>query len=187
MASTGQPLKHDGVATAPAPHRDALGESDNNGIVAPDPLSYTDSWRVRQYEVDVNGHVNNAVYLNYAEEMAVRHAEASGFGAAWAARHGGAWVIRHHEVTYHAPARAGDRLELKVTVELIRGSRGQRRTTVKRDTDGRLLAEIFTEWAWVRATDGRPAPVPRELVELAAPATAATLASRPLNRRRLAG
>lgn len=150
----------------------------NNGGVAADPLIYTDRWRVRQYEVDANGHVNNAVYLNYAEEMAVRHAEASGFGADWASRHGGAWVIRRHEVTYHAPARAGERLELTVKVELIRGSRGQRRTSVRRLADECLLAEIFTEWAWVRASDGRPAPVPGELVRLAAPATATTLAAR---------
>lgn len=149
-----------------------------------DPLTYTDRWRVRQYEVDVNGHVNNAVYLNYAEEMAVRHAESSGFGADWAAEHGGAWVIRRHEITYHAPARAGDELELTVTVELIRGSRGQRRTTICRPADGRLLAEIFTEWAWVRASDGRPTPVPKELVDVAAPATAATLSRRSTSRLR---
>jgi len=40
------------------------------------------------------------------------------------------------------------------------------------------MAEIFTEWVWVRASDGRPAPVPKELVALAAVATEATLRER---------
>ncbi|MHB8325325.1 MAG: acyl-CoA thioesterase [Candidatus Dormibacteria bacterium] len=142
----------------------------------PDPLVYTDRWRVRQYEVDAYGHVNNAVYLNYAEEMASRHAEVSGFGAQWAADHQGGWVIRRNDITYHAPARFGDELELTVRVELLKGTRGHRRTTIKRTADGVLLAEVFTEWVWVRLSDGRPAPIPSELVEVAAERTAATLA-----------
>ena len=63
-------------------------------------------------------------------------------------------------------------------VELVKGARGQRRTTIVLVPDGRLVAEIFTEWVWVRAGDGQPAPVPRELVELAAEVTAATLRRR---------
>jgi len=43
-----------------------------------DPLVYRARWRVRSYEIDQNGHVNNAVYLNYAEALTVEHAEARG-------------------------------------------------------------------------------------------------------------
>ncbi|MGC2192381.1 MAG: thioesterase family protein [Candidatus Dormiibacterota bacterium] len=143
-----------------------------------DPLSFTARWSVRQYEVDRQGHVNNAVYLNYAEELASRHSESIGFGQAWALAQGGAWVIRRHEITYHSPARFGDELELTVQVELVKGARGQRRTTILQLPQAELVAEIFTEWVWVRASDGRPAPVPRELVDLAAEATAATLLRR---------
>ncbi len=143
-----------------------------------DPLVFTDHWRVRQYEVDQQGHVNNAVYLNYAEELASRHSEVVGFGRSWAQARGGGWVIRRHEITYHSPARFGDELELTVRVELVRGARGQRRTTILALPDRRLVAEIFTEWVWVRSGDGRPAPVPRELVETAAEVTAATLRHR---------
>jgi acyl-CoA thioesterase FadM len=92
-------------------------------------------------------------------------------------------VIHRNEITYHSPARAGDELELTVRVELVRGTRGQRRTTIVRLPDHTLMAEIFTEWVWVRASDGRPAPVPKELVELAAEATQATLRRRRLARK----
>lgn len=143
-----------------------------------DPLTYTARWPVRQYEVDRQGHVNNAVYLNYAEELASRHSESIGFGQAWAEARGGAWVIHRHEVTYHSPASFGDELELTVRVDLVKGARGQRRTTIVRLPEGQLVAEIFTEWVWVRASNGRPAPVPQELVKLVAEATAATLRRR---------
>ncbi len=143
-----------------------------------DPLEFTLRWRVRGYELDSRGHVNNAVYLNWAEELATAHAEAAGYGQDWSARRGGGWVIRRTEITYHRPAVYGDEVELTVRVELVKGARGVRRTTINRIADGNLLAEVLTEWVWVRLSDGRPMPAPRELVELAAAVTEATIARR---------
>ena len=156
------------------PARGPRSTESDNCRMAPDPLTFTAHWSVRQYEVDHNGHVNNAVYLNYAEELAARHSELSGFGQDWSARQGGSWVIRRQEITYLSPAHFGDELELTVRVELVRGARGQRRTTIVQQRTGEPVAEIFTEWVWVRERDGRPAPVPRALVEFAAGATEAT-------------
>jgi acyl-CoA thioester hydrolase len=117
---------------------------------------------VRSYELDSNGHVNNAVYLAYAEEVAVLHAEALGFGREWTQAQGGAWVVRRHEIVYHRPARLGDELELTTTVLSMRGARGMRHTRIAL-VDDALLTEISTEWVWVRASDGRPLRVPEEL------------------------
>jgi acyl-CoA thioester hydrolase len=143
-----------------------------------DPIQHTETWAVRSYELDSNGHVNNAVYLSWAEETTIRHAEVAGYGKEWARSQGGGWVIRRSEVTYHAPALYGDLVQVSVRVELVRGARGVRRTLIKREQDGRLLAEIVTEWAWVRLSDGRPARVPAQLVEAASAVTAITLAAR---------
>lgn len=128
-----------------------------------DPATYRTRWQVRQYELDVNGHLNNAVYVNYAEQVAAEHAQAAGFGPAWAVSQGCTWVVRRHEITYFRPAVYGDELELAVRVELVKGARGVRRTSIVRVADGVLLAEIVTEWVWVRLADGRPVRVPPEL------------------------
>ena len=141
-----------------------------------DPLVYSTRWLVRSYEIDQNGHVNNAVYLNYAEGLTVEHAEASGYGREWSEAHNGAWVIRRHEIEYLRPAVMGDELELTVRVELVKGVRGVRRTAIKRVSDGAPVANILSQWVWVRLTDGRPSRVPAELVNAAASVTAATVA-----------
>ena len=133
-----------------------------------DPLEYSETWRVRSYELDSNGHVNNAVYLQWAEEIATRHAEAAGYGREWSVAHGGAWVIHRSEIRYRRPAVYNDEVRVRVVVELIRGARGVRRTWITRTADSELLAEVLTEWAWVRLRDGRPTRVPRELEEIAA-------------------
>jgi acyl-CoA thioester hydrolase len=147
-------------------------------LSAVDPLVYTARWRVRSYEIDQNGHVNNAVYLNYAEALTVEHAELAGFGRAWCEAHGGAWVVRRHEIQYLLPAKMGDELELTVRVELVRGVRGVRRTTIARAPDGAPVTTVWSEWVWVRRGDGRPSRVPPELVEVAAEVTADTIARR---------
>ena len=147
--------------------------------MAVDPIVYTTCWPVRHYELDRNGHVNNAVYLNYAEQLTIEHAERAGYGAEWAAARGGGWVVHRSVITHHRAAVYGDLLELTVRVELVRGTRGIRRTTIKRAGDDEPVAEVLTEWVWVRASDGRPARVPDELVEIAREATAETLRRQP--------
>ena len=129
----------------------------------------TDLWKhstrlvVRWYEVDFNGHVNNAVYLNWIAQLAADHAEACGFGRSWSMQHGGVWVVRRHDITYHHPALAGDELELTVHVDSLGGVRGVRSTSIRRPRDGARIADCVTEWVWVRLSDGRPGRIPADL------------------------
>jgi len=124
--------------------------------------------RVRHHEMDALGHVNNAVYLNYVEEAAVEHARALGYGEARWRELGGNWVVRRHEITYHAPAVAGDELAVTTRIIGLEGIRGIRRTTIERD--GHLLVDATTEWVWV-GPDGRPRRLPPEVVaDFAVPA-----------------
>jgi acyl-CoA thioester hydrolase len=146
--------------------------------VSVDPLVYSTSWPVRRYELDSNGHVNNAVYLHYVEHVTIEHSERSGFGADWTRAQGGAWVVHRNAIAHHRPALYGDVLEVTVRVLLVQGTRGVRRTEIRRN-GGEPLADVLTEWVWVRLTDGRPTMVPRLLVEIARPATDATLRDRP--------
>jgi acyl-CoA thioester hydrolase len=134
------------------------------GTIAADGLTYITRWRVRTYELDVNGHVNNAVYLNWAEQIATEHVEATGFGQEWVTVHSGAWVVRRHEISYHRPAVYGDELELTTRPTSIKGARGLRHTTITRVSDGAVVAEIDTEWVWVQIPGYRPARVPEEIV-----------------------
>ena len=134
--------------------------------MAADLWTHTTRLRVRWYEIDFNGHVNNAVYLNWIAQLATDHAEACGIGRAWSLERGGVWVVRRHDITYHAPALDGDDLELTVRVESLGRVRGVRRTSIVRPRDGQRVADCLTEWVWVRLSDGRPARVPAELVAL---------------------
>lgn len=125
---------------------------------------YSARFKVRIYELDSNGHVNNAVYLNYAEQVATEHAEVAGFGRQWSEQLGGTWVVRRSEITYRHPANFGDELEVTTRIGAVRGARGMRTTTIRRVADGRAIADVLTEWVWVRLADMRATRVPPELV-----------------------
>jgi acyl-CoA thioester hydrolase len=129
-----------------------------------DPWRYTVRYPVRQYELDVLGHVNNAVYLNWVEQVAIEHVEAMGFGRAWATQRGGAWVVREHHVTYHRPVGYGDIVLVTTLPQELSGVRGTRRTEIHREADGALTTEVVTQWIWVRASDGRPMRVPADIL-----------------------
>lgn len=145
------------------------------GVEAVDPLRFRAQWPVRHYELDANGHVNNAIYLHYAEHLTLLHAEQSGYGQAWTAGHGGAWVVHRNFVDYHRPAFYGDLLDLRVRVLYVRGTRGVRHTEIRREGARELCAQVLTEWVWTRVSDGRPGRVPAELVRAAADVTEETL------------
>ncbi len=130
-----------------------------------DRLEYSEQWRVRTFELDSYGHVNNAVYLNYAEVVATEHAEALGFGREWADRHGVAWAVREHRVVYHRAAGYRDLLRVTTRVGLMSGVRGLRHTEIRLEPDGDLLAEVATTLVCIRQSDQRPTRIPADLLE----------------------
>ncbi len=131
-----------------------------------DPWRFTTRIAVRQYELDVLGHVNNAVYLNWVEQVAIDHVEALGFGRAWSLAQGGGWVVREHRITYHRAIEYGEVLLVTTLPQKLGGVRGLRRTEIRRASDGTLTTEVVTEWIWLRTRDGRPARVPADLLAL---------------------
>ena len=129
-----------------------------------DSRRFTSRYPVRQHELDLLGHVNNAVYLNWIEQAAIDHVEAMGLGRAWSLAQGGGWVVREHHVTYHRPVRYGDVVLVTTAPQELAGIRGLRRTEIHRESDGTLMTEALTEWIWVRLSDGRPTRIPPELL-----------------------
>lgn len=120
--------------------------------------------RVRHYELDSLGHVNNAVYLSYLEQAAIEHAQSMGFGQARLAELGGLFVVRRHEIDYLGPASGGDELIITTWPAALRGVRAWRAYEIHHADSAKRLVAAQTLWVWVDRHSGRPRPVPREIV-----------------------
>jgi len=79
-------------------------------------LTHTSICRVRHYECDGYGHVNNANYLRYAQETALSAWAARGFSLARLAAMGRGWQSQAIDIEYLRPLMYGESVEVRVTL-----------------------------------------------------------------------
>ena len=109
--------------------------------------------------IDGNGHANNVAYVQWMQDVAVRHFAAIG-GIERMHAAGGTWVARSHRIEYLRPAFAGERIEVRTWVADCRRVRSLRRYEFARPSDGTVLARGETDWVLVDVGTGRPRGIP---------------------------
>lgn len=82
------------------------------------PWAFAMSFEVRDYEVDLEGIVNNSVYLNYFEHA--RHSYLRSVGIDFAEMHASGLdpVVFRIEIDYLSSLRSADRFEVRVRSEM---------------------------------------------------------------------
>jgi acyl-CoA thioester hydrolase len=115
--------------------------------------------------VDGNGHVNNVAYVQWMQDAAVQHAQASGCTQA-ALSLGATWVVRTHQVEYLRPAFAGEKITVLTWVANFRGVGSLRKYKIIRAGDEAVVAQAETDWVFVDAKSGRPKKIPDEIKKM---------------------
>jgi len=129
--------------------------------------SYTKTITIPPAAIDENGHVNNVVYVQWMQDIAVEHYASA--GGVTAQGENATWVVREHKVEYLQPAFAGQEIEIRTWVEDARRVRSLRKYEFVRKADGVVLVRGETDWVFVDARSGRPLPIPQAVIELLAP------------------
>ena len=124
------------------------------------PARFEQRLVVEERHLDEQRHVNNVVYLQWVNDVAVAHWQAAASADARAAI---AWVALRHEIDYLGAALLGDEILLRTWVGPADGLLFERNTEVRRVADDRVLARVRTRWCPVDATTGRPRRVPAEV------------------------
>ncbi|HMM43837.1 MAG TPA: acyl-CoA thioesterase [Thermomicrobiales bacterium] len=141
-------------------------------------------FRVRHYEADALGHVNNATWLHYLEHAAIEHSAALGYSIERFAALGGAFIVRRHEIEYLRPAAPGDTIQVLTWPVCFEGAKATRAYEVRlaapaaeasgvpvpadrfwpaaEEPPGLLLVRARTLWVWTDRA-GRPRRIPPEL------------------------
>jgi len=122
---------------------------------------YEAALTARAEHIDELGHVNNAVWVQWIQDVAVAHWHAIADPAHDAAYY---WVVVRHEIDYLRPAFEGDIVTARTWIDpKISGARSDRHMEFT-DKDGKLLVKARTQWAIIDKAAGRPIRVPREVV-----------------------
>ena len=80
-------------------------------------MSFTLAFEVRDYECDLQGIVNNAVYQNYLEHTRHQHLKSVGIDFAQLHEQGLDPIVYRIEIDYKKPLKSGDLFSVSSTVE----------------------------------------------------------------------
>ncbi|MGN7160952.1 acyl-CoA thioesterase [Sphingomonas sp. SAFR-052] len=113
-------------------------------------------------DIDELGHVNNAVWVRWIQDVAVEHWHALATPEQHAAY---VWVITRHEIDYRGNVVAGETVTAETWVD--DAPKGARFDRLMRFTgaDGRVKVDARTTWALLDRHSGRLLRVPAEVVE----------------------
>ena len=113
-------------------------------------------------DIDELGHVNNIIYLRWAQEIAIAHWRTRA-SAEMLANH--VWVVRRHEVDYRAPLLLGDEAEARTWVAPApQGALWARHVEIGK-IGAPSSASIVSHWALLDAHTRRVKRVPMDIVQ----------------------
>jgi len=111
--------------------------------------------------IDILGHVNNAVWVQWMEQVAVAHWESV---ADPAHKDAYFWVVVRHEIDYLRAAVEGDRILARTWVgDAPQGAKFDRHMEFVAQ-DGKICVRARSWWAIIDKAAGRPIRVPPEVV-----------------------
>lgn len=116
--------------------------------------------KVRSYECDSFGHVNNAVYLNYLEYGRMAVLERAGFTLARLKEQGVFIVVRRIEIDYRAPAREGETLVIRTHLQEHHKMKGVFYQEILSASKEALVARAHVTWVFTDL-DGRLIAIPQ--------------------------
>ncbi|MFI8192664.1 acyl-CoA thioesterase [Streptomyces sp. NPDC085946] len=116
---------------------------------------------VRGYETDVQGHLNQAVYLNYAEHARWSLLRAAGISQSALIARGVGPVALETTIRYLRELLAGDEVEVTCAFEWGEGKTFRIHQTIRK-ADGTVAAEITAVGGLIDLTARKLVPRPRE-------------------------
>jgi acyl-CoA thioester hydrolase len=114
-------------------------------------MNFTRAFTAVPDDIDELGHVNNAVWVRWIQDVATDH---------WAAvappEHQAAyvWVVTRHEIDYRGNVAVGETVTAETWVGSPKGARFDRHVRFT-GADGRVRVEAVTTWALIDRATGR--------------------------------
>ncbi len=122
---------------------------------------------VRNYEIDWQGVVHNAVYLHYFEIGRIEYLIAIGAKVDVNTINSESKVVlARNEVDYRTPARYGDTINVHSRISAIKNTSFIFEGLLERSSSGEIIAENVAVHVWLNPKTNTPMPVPNEFRKL---------------------
>lgn len=122
--------------------------------------------RVRNFEIDAQGIVHNAVYLQYFETGRFEYLRRVGYDRDFASIAGGMTkvVLVRNEVNYRSSARFDDEIDVYTGIKAIGRTSFIFEGVIHNSKTKKLIAENLAVHVWLHPESGAPMPVPRKFL-----------------------
>ncbi|MEI6288831.1 MAG: acyl-CoA thioesterase [Chloroflexota bacterium] len=131
--------------------------------VSPENNKFSMQRQVEWQDLDAQEHVNNAVYLNFAEEAAAREMRTFGWDPHQLSQKNLALSIKRVHIQYQSPAVWGENLNISIQHLSVNNTGGSRYFKMNR-TDGTGVAECILDWSLVDRASGNEVDLPADLI-----------------------
>jgi len=118
--------------------------------------------QVEWMDLDVYEHVNNVIYVNYAEEAIAQDFSSKGWSPVKLAEANLTIAIRRVHIQYLSIASWGETLNISTHMLAVNNTGGSRYVSMTR-ADGSPVAECILDWELVDRKSGEARPLPDEL------------------------
>ncbi|WP_411818272.1 acyl-CoA thioesterase [Hyphococcus sp. DH-69] len=112
-------------------------------------------------DIDELGHVNNAVYLVWAQDIAVAHWNSV---ASADLRQEAVWVALRHEIDYREQVLEGETVEIRTWLGRAAGPRFERHVDIRKPDSPRFSAKVVTDWCLIDAKTRKPRRVGADIL-----------------------
>lgn len=122
------------------------------------------SRRVAWQDIDLLGHVNNAVYLDYVTECGMQVVKAHHWPVTRMLADGFGILLRRNQIQYLQPAFLDDELEISTWFSKVRFSTATRYYEITRPNDQAKIAFVQALGVWVDLKTGQPIRIPKQMI-----------------------
>lgn len=129
-----------------------------NQFPPPNSTSFHKQYIVKPQDIDSLQHVNNVVYLQWANDIAEQH---------WSELSNPTvdskyfWVCLRHEIDYLGEALLGDTLDIFTWVGISKGAKSTRHITISKGE--KLLCSLVSTWCLIDAQTKRPTRINEDI------------------------
>ena len=125
-------------------------------------MTFSLPFTAKPADIDELGHVNNAVWVQWIQDIAVTHWQET---ARPQDRDAYVWMVTRHEIDYRGNVTEGETVTGETFIPAPpRGARFDRRVDF-RDAQGKVVVSANTTWAMLDKATGRPQRVRQEIAE----------------------
>jgi acyl-CoA thioester hydrolase len=116
-------------------------------------------------DVDPQGHLNNAAYLDYAEDCAIRFSKSQGWPMKKWMERGISFVAHQTRIEYLIPAGLDVELEIGTWLYNLRRAGVSRHYAFTNSDTEEFIARMQTKWVMIDLQSGNPTRIPGEVHE----------------------